>query len=176
MVKSLDPLFETIETDGYVLFKNGRGLLGEWSSDLTLSEYGMSREEARRVPEVNAAALGLHLHAPIALRFLEAWQDAASREVPFRGTVERLKSWEEYQDVKWNRSGRISADPGVRGHRHDQTVASVLAHRLGMELTAEGLQRYLEGRELRPRTMIVLDRSMRLQTRAGIDPEPAPHR
>lgn len=173
VVEALDPLFETIETEGYVVFKNLRAVVGEWSSDLTLAEYGLSREQACTIPEVNAAALGLDLHADIALRFLEAWLDAASREVPFRGTLERLENWEEYQDVKWNRSERISTDPRVRGHRHDQTVASILAHRLGMELTTHGLQRYSEGRELRPGTMIAIDRSMRLQSRADVSPEPA---
>jgi len=173
VVESLDPLFETIEANGYVLFRNGRNVVGEWSSDLALSEYGLSREDALAIPEVNACALGLNLHAPIAVQFLEAWHDAALREIPFRGTPERLESWNDYRDVKWNRSGRISADRRVRGHRHDQTVASILARRLGMELTAEGVEGYTEGRELRPTTVIAVDRRLRLQTGAGTDPEPA---
>jgi hypothetical protein len=44
-----------------------------------------------------------------------------------------------YQAVKWNLGARVSPDPRVRGHRHDQTVDGVLAAQLGMRLSSEGL-------------------------------------
>jgi hypothetical protein len=161
VVRSLDPLFEAIETKGYLLFRNGTKVVGEWSSDQALSEFGLSREQALAIPEIMGAAIGLDVSCPIGIGFLSAWHEAARKEVPFRGITEKLESWEDYQDVKWNRCGRVSSDPRVRGHRHDQTVAGILADRLGMELTAKGLEAYSDERPIRPTSVIVLERTMR---------------
>lgn len=159
-VRSLDPLFQRIATHGYLLFKNGRHKVGEWSSDDALAFFGMSREEAMGIDEVYAAAIGLDLSSPIANRFLDLWHDAARAGLPFRGVKEPLDTTDDYSEVKWNRGGRVSADPRVRGHRHDQTVAGILASRLGMTLTPTGLQPYpREGTcEVRKETMIMIDR------------------
>jgi hypothetical protein len=161
VVRSLDPIFREIETNGYVLFKNGSHRVGEWASDHTLSEFGLSRDRALTLPEVNAAVVGLHLDSPLGVEFLESWLAAARKETPFRGIPEAFESWDDYEDVKWNRTGRASPDARVHGHRHDQTVAGILADRLGMELTLEGLEDHLDsdaGDLLRPTTSILIDR------------------
>jgi hypothetical protein len=161
VIRSLDPIFEAIETNGYVLFKNGTYNVGEWASDLALSEFGLTRERALTLPEVSAGAIGLSFNRRIGVEFFEAWFEAANKATAFRGTDERLASWADYEDVKWNRSGRASSDPRVHGHRHDQTVAGILADRFGMELTLDGLEDYLvmgEGTQPRPATAIVIDR------------------
>ena len=173
-IRSLDPIFEAIEENGYVLFRNGPYRLGEWASDHTLSEYGLPRDRALALPEVNAAAIGLHFGSRIAVEFLESWHEAARDETAFRGIPEPLRNWDDYEDVKWNRAGCVSADPRVHGHRHDQTVAGILADRLQMELTLEGLEDYLvlgADRELRPTTAIVIDRD---QVLSPPDPSSSP--
>jgi hypothetical protein len=142
VIRKLDPVFAEIEERGYVLFRNRRFVLGEWASDLALDLFGLSREQALGLPEVNAAALGLDLRNPVAASFLDSWYEAARDGRAFRGTVEPLRSWEDYQDVKRNRSGKVSTDPRVRGHRHDQTVAGILAHRLDLNLYDGWLQVY----------------------------------
>jgi hypothetical protein len=162
VVRSLDSIFEAIETDGYVLYQNASHL-GEWASDQALSAFGMSRQHALSLPEVNAAAIGLSFVHPIGVEFLESWHEAARHEVPFRGISEPFESWKDYEDVKWNVSGRASRDPRVHGHRHDQTIAGILAHRLGMELTLDGLEDAMvleTGAPFRPDTAIVIDREM----------------
>jgi hypothetical protein len=176
-IRPLDPLFEAIERRGYLLFRNGRHRVGGWASDQALALLGVSREEAMAIDEVNAAAIGLSMTDPTALKFLTEWLAAAQAVVPFRGTTERLMSWKDYRAVKWNQDGRVSADPRVQGHRHDQTVAGVLAHRLDMELVTEGLERYLATTRflvLRRSTAVVLDRRYtgsggRLALRARVD-------
>ena len=176
-VRPLDPIFTAIEANGYVLFRNGSYRLGEWASDHTLSEYGLSRERALALPEVNAAAIGLHFGSRIAAEFLESWHEAARAGTAFRGVPEPLQTWDDYEDVKWNRAGRVSADPRVHGHRHDQTVAGILADRLHMELTLDGLEDHLvleAGRELRPPTAIVIDRGQILSTPDLPAPPPRP--
>jgi hypothetical protein len=160
-IRPLDPLFRTIEEQGFLLFRNEHRVVGEWASDEALALLGVSRTKAMAIPEVNAAAMGLRLDHPVAAAFLDEWLLLAKGRVAFRGMRDELVSWEDYKDVKWNRSGRISADPRVRGHRHDQTVAGMLAHRLGMELTAEGLEGYTRATRmlaLRPETVAVIDR------------------
>ena len=164
VVRSLDPIFEAIEANGYVLFKNSSTRVGEWASDQTLSEFGLSREQALALPEVNAAAIGMNFNRRIGVDFLESWHEAARNKISFRGISEAFESWEDYEDVKWNLSGRVSPDPRVRGHRHDQTVAGILAARFGMELTPDGLEDYMSlgaDTRLQPTTAIVIDREMR---------------
>jgi hypothetical protein len=163
-IRPLEPLFEAIEERGYLIFRHPGKVVGTWASDEALSALGVPREQAMAIPEANAAAIGLKLDHPVAARFLRDWLHLARDGVAFRGTREQLLTWDDYTDVKENRSGRISADPRVRGHRHDQTVVGVLAHRLGIELTTEGMDSYSRDtriRLVRPTTAIVHDRRCR---------------
>jgi hypothetical protein len=158
-VRSLDPIFDQMDRDGYILFKNLNYRLGDWASDDALHVLGVDREEAMKMSEVNGAAFGLSMKSDIATEFLNQWHRAAKDEVAFRGVVEKLRTWEDYEDVKWNRGGKVSRDPRVRGHRHDQTVAGVLAAKLGMKLTIHGLGNYSSSRKIiKPKTRIVIDR------------------
>jgi len=138
-VRPLEPIFDQIERDGYILFRNGRRRVGEWASDEALDTLGLSRDQAMEMPEVNAAVVGLNTSSPVSNSFLERWRRAAQKELAFRGVGDRLRDRNDYEDVKRNRGARVSSDPRVRGHRHDQTVAGVLAARLGMKLSSEGL-------------------------------------
>lgn len=159
VVRDLGGLFRALEARGYLLFRNWRWRLGEWASDAALAAFDVERAEAMRLPEVDGAAIGLHLGHPLGRAFLDRWLAAARDGVAFRGTREPLRTPAEHADVKWNRAQRVSADPRVRGHRHDQTVAGLLAHRLGLRPTTVGLARVSRRRRwIAPRTVIVLDR------------------
>jgi hypothetical protein len=82
--------------------------------------------------------------------------------VAFRGVPQALRTRRDYKDVKTNRARRVSADSRVRGNRQDQTVAGILAYRLGLTLTPVGLQAYSrERRRIEPASMIVVDRDTR---------------
>ncbi len=158
-VRSLDPIFARIERDGYVLFRNRSYAVGEWAADAALEALGLDREQAMALPEVNAAAVGLNMGSEVGAAFLDGWQAAARDGVAFRGVPRDLQDEDDYRAVKWNRDGRVSLDPRVRGHRHDQTVAGVLAARLGMSPTAEWLEIYSSrARTIGPRTRVVVDR------------------
>jgi hypothetical protein len=154
-VRSLEPLFAQIERDGYVLFRNGRHRVGEWASDLALELLSVDRDQAMAIHEVNAAAIGVDGGSVIGSAFLDRWRAVAEAGDAFRGVREALSTEEDYQAVKWNRDGRVSADPRVRGHRHDQSVAGILAAQLGMQLTDGGIEAHS------PRTRI-LARSTRI--------------
>lgn len=160
VIQPLDEIFERIAGRGYILFCH-RGLkLGQWASDAALAAFRFDRETAMHLPEVNASALGLDLDHPVAAEFLARWRGAADDGTAFRGVEEPIRSADDYQAVKWNRSGRCSSDPRVNGHRHDQTVAGILAYELGMELSLSGLQPYRRWRRpIRPATAVINCRS-----------------
>jgi hypothetical protein len=149
-VRSLESIFDQIQRDGYILFRNGRHRVGEWASDVALGALGLSRDQAMEMPEVNAAVIGLNTTSPVADSFLERWHRAAQEGLAFRDVSDRLHDWNDYDDVKWNRGARVSSDPRVRGHRHDQTVAGVLAAQLGMGLSREGLRVTSGARRTKP--------------------------
>ena len=115
-VRSLEPVFDRIESRGHVLFRNGTRRVGEWAAPHALAALGVSREEAMEMPELNAAALGLRSGHP----FLDQWLEEARRGTAFRGDKSE--------------------------HRHDQSVAGVLAARLRMRPLPRGLVHLRPGR------------------------------
>lgn len=154
VLRPLDSVFEQIERVGYVLFRNGNYRVGEWASDDALEVLGLTREEALALPEVNAAVVGMHFSQRVARLFLESWLAEAHRGIAFRGTA---GAWDPavFQALKWNVDGRASPDPRVRGHRSDQTVAGILADRLGMRLLTGGLEAPNRASDISPEAVIV---------------------
>ena len=121
--------------DGHILFGNRNRRVGEWSADAALDALGVSREEALEMPELNAAAIGLDLRDTTAAEFQGRWLDEARRGTAFRGHESE--------------------------HRHDQTVAGVLAARLGMRPLRRGLEPLNLGqRHIRVSTRIVVGRDV----------------
>jgi hypothetical protein len=126
--------------------------VGQWSSDVALEEAGISREEAFHIPELWAACIGLDMRRPASREFLARWKAFAADAVAFRG-YRQPPTAERYRRVYFNEGGTCAPghpapypgypgpppagyahDPNrvVGGHRHDQTMASILAYRLGM--------------------------------------------
>jgi len=166
-VRPLDRLFSKIARDGYLLFRNWRFIAGEWAGDAALERFAVTRDEAMGIPEVNACALGVDFRHPTGVAFFERWLDEARRATAFRGTDEPIADEDDYEAIKFNRRQRVSADPQVRGHRHDQTVAGLVAYRLGMRLANHGLGvRPRAPRVSSPRTVIVNLRAARGRRRA----------
>lgn len=149
-IRSLEPLWQRIERDGYWFSKNGYSNY-EWTADsaypyLFQQELSMIMPEIspsecrainRRIPHVVATAFGLNVRHPKGRAFLDEYFRLASETRAFCGP------W-----VNFNRHDGAEAPvadgvhcapcgpPDVRGHRHDQTAASVIAWRLGFELTS----------------------------------------
>jgi len=119
-IRSLDPLWALIEKQGY-WFSANWWPNGEWCSDAALPLFGMTREESMTHMHVAATAFGLNLRSEVGAAFLDDYMRYATNGA-FRGP------WK-------NDNGQASSDPRVRGHRHDQTAASVICWRRGMTLT-----------------------------------------
>ena len=140
-IRSLNSVFESLQNHGYIFFNNNYGqAMGEWSSDEALSKNKISREEALMIPEIPCSVLGLDMTNIHALQFLEQWHQIMSDGVTAKGTKDKIRDWEDYQAIAWNRNSRISSDIRVKGHRHDQTAAGIAAHRLGMKPYADELR------------------------------------
>lgn len=102
-------------SDGYYLFSSGDFTCAQWTNDNCLEYFGLTREEAEGIPMLASGVLGLNMGFEVAREFFAQWR-AAMLAGAFRG------SWKD--------------------HRHDQSAASIIAHRLGMRLHAHQLHEY----------------------------------
>lgn len=114
-IRSLDPLFERIERDGYLLFLNGWSI-GQFCKDEALPMIGMTREEAMKIPLPVGGAFGVNFAHPDGKAFFDDFYRYATDGVTFPGP------WT-------NERGQASSDPRVLGHRHDQVAMAEIIHR-----------------------------------------------
>lgn len=154
-VANLRPLWRKIEADGYWFALNGWTNY-EWTAtnvypllfpDMPLVE---AQKINREIPHVVATAFGVSLKNPTGKTFLEEYCRLA-RTKAFCGPWGNSNNPEapQYPPSMMGPCG----PKDVRGHRHDQTAASVLAWRLGMALTpCPEFFSYTEGD---PRTVLV---------------------
>jgi hypothetical protein len=105
LIKDIQPILDIVERDGYFMHEAGHWA-GTWSNDNSLSYFGLTREEAMKIPMFTAGCFGLNLKSEIGLKFLSQWLDAANSGA-FKG------SWTD--------------------HRHDLTCGSIIANRLEMK-------------------------------------------
>jgi hypothetical protein len=125
--RPLTDLFELIEQQGYWFANNGWTNY-EWTADSAYPDLfpghdiDNAREANRKIPHVVATAFGLSMRHPTGRVFLAEYYRLATKTNAFCGP--------------WKNEAATPCGPAdVRGHRHDQTAASVIASRLKMELT-----------------------------------------
>jgi hypothetical protein len=119
-LKPLDKVWEKIEEQGHLFFMNGWNT-GNWTADTALEPLGITREESFEIPHICACCMGLDLTHSVTRSFLDEWVRLAKEGTAFKG------AWH-------NNVNQVSKHPDVLGHRHDQTVASVLLHKLKMNI------------------------------------------
>jgi len=127
--RDLTPLFERIERDGYWMSRNG-WVNAEWTADSAYSDLGVTREENSRIPHVVATAFGISLQHFKGAAFLAEYLRLAQTNAFCGPWWNSNRS--EYHG--WAAAGPCGGET-VKGHRHDQTAASVIAWKLGFELT-----------------------------------------
>lgn len=104
-VKAIQPLFDLLQQDGYVMQEAGH-MVGSWCNDAALDYFGITRSDALSMPMYgNAGLLGLDFTFSIANTFFKQWE-ASMRAGMFKG------SWAD--------------------HRHDMTCGSIIANQLNM--------------------------------------------
>lgn len=92
-----------------------------WSSDTSLESFGISRDDAETMPMLMAIFFGLNFNYDVCHKWLDRMEEKANDGKTFFG------SWN-------NDSLSESKDARCKGHRHDQTAASIIASQLGMKL------------------------------------------
>jgi len=125
-IRSLEPLWERIEKEGYWIARNGWTNY-QWTAFDSYKELfkGMNEEQAvelnKTIPHVVATAFGLNMKHFKGKRALELYVEYAKGDA-FRGP--------------WKNTLETPCGPhDVLGHRHDQTALSVIAWALEMQLT-----------------------------------------
>lgn len=119
-VRPLDSLVRYIEEHG-VYFHGPDHSTGMWTNDRVLEHFGMPRDDAMSIPMILAGTMGLDLRNQRARYFLSRWYRAAESGL--------------FSGFHTNERGTESKDPRCLGHRHDQSVASLLIHELRLPMT-----------------------------------------
>jgi hypothetical protein len=119
-VKSIDSFLSWIDIHGYVFFKNFGFTVGDYTSDDCLNKFGWTRQKAFDNDMIMACLFGLNMKNKKAKKFFDIYYKAA-----MDGSY--LGAWT-------NNNGEVSEDMRVKGHRHDQSVASIAISDLKMEM------------------------------------------
>ena len=123
-VRPWNPVWEIVESQGYYFEEAGQWS-GTWTKDGLLNKMGVTRNEAMEIPMLTAGFTCLNMQSDIGKEFFKEWWKYADDNYSFCGT--------------WgNENRQMSRDPRCKGHRHDMSVASILAHKMGMKLGKGG--------------------------------------
>jgi hypothetical protein len=106
----LNPIFEHVEREGYYLQKNGWNN-AQWCNDTSLFTFGFTRDEAEKQDQVNAACYGISPRHPTGKLILD---ELVHHRDMFKG------AWSNDHETE-------SHDVHCLGHRHDQSVLSLIA-------------------------------------------------
>jgi hypothetical protein len=130
LIKPFSRIEKQLDEVGYYLIDNYGFNTGQWCSDAALKTLEITRDESFNIPHLSASVMAFDFTRPICITWLEQYF-ARSNDGSFRG------EWE-------NNNQNVSIDHRVKGHRHDQTAASVIAHKLGMNEWQKGCLRYYD--------------------------------
>jgi len=113
----IEPLFEHIEREGYLIFRNG-WTQANWSTDAQLQAFNLTRDEAETMPHPMACVIGFQVND----QTIEWIHDYVNKYPLFVGA--------------WNNNGNVcSQDMRCLGSRHDQTILGFIANQYGLKFT-----------------------------------------
>ena len=139
-IKDVMPIIFYIIEKGHLMEFCGFNA-GQWATDICLSEFNLTRDEAMNIPLHSAGFTGLNFQNELATKFFNQWFKSAQEEISFKG------DWN-------NNSKQCSQDERCLGHRHDQTTASIIAYQLEIERTNPHFMQYqFDGVETKENTI-----------------------
>lgn len=103
-IKDPTPVFDWLKEKGIFLEESGH-LTGDWSPDYVLKYFGITKDEAMKMPTFSAGFTGLDFTNPISIEFFAKWKQSMLDGM-FKG------DWET--------------------HRHDLTCGSIIANQMGL--------------------------------------------
>ena len=139
-IKDVMPVIFYIIEKGHLMELCGFSA-GQYCSDICLNEFEISREDAFEISLYSAGFTGLNFQQSDSKLFFERWLYFASQKTTFIGD--------------WNNNQKqCSQDERCLGHRHDQSVASILSHIIGLEKTIPTYMQYIyTGTEIKEQTI-----------------------
>ncbi len=120
-IKDIQPIFDIIERDGYYLLSSGYNA-AQTCNDKCLDYFGITRDEAEKIPDSSTMVFGYDTNNHIGLKFFYEFCKA---------TDAGIADGSRFHDNQ-------SADPRFLFHRQDQSIATCIAHKLGMKLHSFG--------------------------------------
>lgn len=119
--KSLDALFKHIEMEGSLFFDNLGYSIGDFTSDECLRLFGWNREKAFEKQMIMACVMGFNFNKNLTKDFFNKYYLCSQTEGFYEGD--------------WNNANKqVSTDERVKGHRHDQSCASIIIEDLKMKI------------------------------------------
>ncbi len=152
-IRSLTPLWEKIERDGYWISRNREYMNYEWTADLAYPLLGVTREENAKIPHVMATAFGVSLSHPLGRQIYDEYFRLANNG-SFNGPWKN-KNHPDYRNEPEDWRCGPCGPENVRGHRHDQTALSVIAWKLGLELSVPPEWMEYKGQETEKTVLLV---------------------
>lgn len=129
--KSIQPVFNHIAEHGYLFFDNIGYSIGDYTSDACLAHWDMDRAQAFAHPMIMACVMGFDTQHIDAQRFLNGYLQAADDGISYRNNTPDVDKYSDWDNTHL----QVSNDMRVKGHRHDQSVASILCAQLGLTIT-----------------------------------------
>ena len=121
-IKDVMPIFDKITHEGYYMWGSGY-FASQTCNDAVLEYFGVTRDEVDKFPDCSSSMFGLRVGNPIADEFAKKFIQAA-KDGMFKGSREH--------------NPEESSDPRFMFSRHDQSVATILAYKLGMTYSTYG--------------------------------------
>lgn len=112
-IKSIDKFIEYININGFIFFDNLGYTIGDYTSDECLNNYSMNRDESFKHQMIMACLMGFNFKNEKATKLFDKYLSATRILGCYEG------DWT-------NESNQVSQDNRVKGHRHDQSVMSIL--------------------------------------------------
>lgn len=121
------PIFEVAESLGAFVSANYGIKTGTWCTDEALRYFGLSRDEAFRIPHCSALVCCFCVSHIVGAKLWDDYNAAAlSHPSPFLGPHSAKSAPHLFAP---DTMGRL-----IEGHRHDQTALSILAWKYGIPL------------------------------------------
>ena len=122
-VRNIAPLVDHICAAGAYMAPTGFSI-GEWSSDRCLESLLMERGGWMDKPECASGIVGVDVRWAGPRLMIEEWARMWRLFPGHHSNVNAADKKHHYRNV-----GHVSDDPRCSGHRQDQTILSILAHR-----------------------------------------------
>jgi hypothetical protein len=130
--RNIEPIINIMKKEGIFAFSRLNSSVGEWSSDIVIERNNLTREDAFKIPEISGFCIGINLKHSKGIEFYNKWKEAADDKISFLG----IKKPHTIEDSMTNKNKVVSKDMRVSGHRHDQTIASILCYNLNIKLNS----------------------------------------